>query len=66
MLPALRTRIAHRELPIFLDFHEARPSDGWTGMLWPPSIRATVDAEVELVKPLTFDANPYLRRSSPF
>jgi hypothetical protein len=22
------------------------------GMLWPPSIRATVDAEVELVKPL--------------
>jgi len=52
MLPALRTRIAHRELPIFLDFHEARPSDGWTGMLWPPSIRATVDAEVELVKPL--------------
>jgi hypothetical protein len=31
MLPALRTRIAHRELPIFLDFHGARPSDGWTG-----------------------------------
>jgi hypothetical protein len=26
-------------------------SDGWTAMLWPPSIRATVDPEVELVKP---------------
>jgi len=52
MLPALRTRIAHCELPIFLGFHEVCPSDGWTRMLWPPSIRATVDAEVELVKPL--------------
>lgn len=25
MLPALRTRIARRQFPIFLGFHEARP-----------------------------------------
>ena len=49
MLAALRTRIARRQLPIFLGFQEARLRVG------PPSIRAIVEPEVELVKylPLT-------------
>ncbi|SRR5437773_1519784 len=48
LLPALGTRIAHRELPIFLDFHEAHLRTA----LWPPSIGANVDPVVELVKSL--------------
>ena len=48
MLPALRTRIARRQLPIFLGFHEGHLRTA----LWLPSIGATVDPGVELVKSL--------------
>ncbi len=48
MLAAVRTRIASRQLPIFLGFHEAHLRTA----LWLPSIGATVDPGVELVKSL--------------
>ena len=48
MLAALRTRIARRQVPIYLGFHKAHLRTA----LWPPSIGATVDPGVELVKSL--------------